>query len=293
MSATIRATSAEQISKDLHKWRSELSRFLDPDIYSTSFLISIFQRQRNVLNLTYWHAIILTHRPFVLSNLARFSQKGRDDVEQEVTRTEENLRECLDAAMNTVNTINEITENRQLFRAFWVCVRYHPSQTAILIRLQITAYFAFNATIMLYIYVIQQCPFPLETYSNYFSAATRCQSHIAAIAERGSLSERYCLVLEELRVEALRQMKHAHSFDHQEEPIIGFHDEGSDNSFPGQSISMEQSPVTPLDLTGFGQDLTMNFGGNIPGFSFPDYSGWGQFTSLLSSGLGNMDGLMY
>lgn len=119
MPPSTRAAAVEQISKDLHEWRLEMTRFLDVDIYSTLFLVSIFQRQRNVLNLTYWHAIILTHRPFILSNLSRLSRNS--GAGQDNTPTEENLTECLDAAMKTVNTISEITESRQLFRAFWVC----------------------------------------------------------------------------------------------------------------------------------------------------------------------------
>ncbi|CRG87099.1 Sugar transporter STL1 [Talaromyces islandicus] len=190
ISATRRMSAVEEISRDLRNWRAELARFLDVDKFSTSFLIPLFQRQRNVLNLTYWHAVILSHRPFVLGSLARLSQRNKGGVRYEDARTEDTLKECLDAAMNTVNTINEITENRQFYRAFWV-----------------TTYFGFNATIMLYIYVIQECASPSDVYSSYLSAATRCQAHISAIAEKGSLSERYCLVLEELRVEALRQTK--------------------------------------------------------------------------------------
>lgn len=289
MSASDRASAVEQISKDLYQWHSELSRFLDVDIYSTSFLISIFQRQRNVLNLTYWHAIILTHRPFVLSTLARLSQNGRDYAMQEDAQTGKNLKECIDAAMNTVNTISEITESRQLFRAFWVCLQWHVFQSAPLIEIQITAYFAFNATIMLYIHVIQQCASPSEFYVKYFSAASRCQSHIAAIAEKGSLSERYCLVLEELRVEAMRQMKHAHLNDTLTSSID---DQEAGNLFQCQFNSTGQSPAASFNLTEFGQDLAIDLDGNIPALQFPNYSGWEQFTSLLSSGLGNMDGFI-
>jgi hypothetical protein len=202
---------------------------------------------------------------------------------------EKNLKECIDAAMNTVNTISEITESRQLFRAFWVCLQWHVFQSAELIEVQITAYFAFNATIMLYIHVIQQCASPSEFYVKYFSAASRCQFHIAAIAEKGSLSERYCLVLEELRVEAMRQMKHAHPNDTLTSSIG---DREAGNLFQCQFNSTEQSPIASFDLTEFGQDLAIDLDGNIPALPFPNYSGWEQFTSLLSSGLGNMDGFI-
>jgi hypothetical protein len=98
-----------------------LARFLDADYFSTSFLIPIFQRQRNVLNLTYWHAVILTHRPAVLSNFAGYSQQSRGEGHED-PQTEESVQQCLMAAMNTVNTINDMTQNRQMFRAFWVRV---------------------------------------------------------------------------------------------------------------------------------------------------------------------------
>jgi len=109
----------QAISKELSNWRAELSRFLDADALSTSLLIPIFQRQRNVLNLTYWHAIILTHRPFLLSNFANLSQEGAS-AGNEHPQTEESIQQCLLAAMNIVNTIDDITQNRQMFRAFWV-----------------------------------------------------------------------------------------------------------------------------------------------------------------------------
>lgn len=86
-----------------------------------SFFIPIFQRQRNVLNLTYWHAMILTHRPYVLNNFARLSRRdGGNNLSNDDPKGS-SLEKCLDASMKTVNTINEITGSRQLFRAFWVC----------------------------------------------------------------------------------------------------------------------------------------------------------------------------
>ncbi|KAJ5171837.1 transcriptional regulatory protein GAL4 [Penicillium capsulatum] len=268
VSAAHRTAAVKEISKDLTDWRADLARFVDVDIYSTSFLISIFQRQRNVLNLTYWHAVILTHRPFVLGNFARLSQKARRHTGSQDTRVSQSLKECLDAAMKTVNTINEITESRQLFRAFWI-----------------TAYFSFNATIILYIYVIQECTSPPEVYRDYFEAATQCQSHISAIAEKGSLSERYCLVLEELRVEALRQTRSTYPLGLGVGDTDG-HTQG--NEFQTMSMPLDDSPATAIytDLTG---DALTDFNGTIPGFSSSDYSGWGQFTSMVSSGLGNMD----
>lgn len=89
----------------------------------------IFQRQRNVLNLTYWHAVILTHRQAVLDSFAQFSQRQQQQHQQqqqqqgeapEGARDQESVRLCLAAAMDTMNTIDEITQSRQMFHAFWV-----------------------------------------------------------------------------------------------------------------------------------------------------------------------------
>lgn len=151
---------------------------------------------------------------------------------------------------------------------------------------------------MLYIYVIQESASPREVYSSYLSAATRCQSHISAIAEKGSLSERYCLVLDELRVEALRQTTSTHQPQHQ--PVTGpavmtphsqSQPQPQETGIQPMSMPMyESSAPDSVGYMGLAQDPGIDLNGsNISGFSFSDSSGWDQFTSMVSSGLGNMD----
>ncbi|KAJ4258278.1 hypothetical protein NW762_008427 [Fusarium torreyae] len=264
ISASRRAEETQRISKDLADWRAEFSQFLDADYFSTSFLVPIVQRQRNVLNMTYWHAIILTHRQAVLNNFARISRQNRRGSENDAS-TQESVQNCLQAAMDTVGLIDEITENGQMFRAFWV-----------------TAYFAFTAAMVLYIYVIQKWASPPETYSEYFTAATRCQSHMSAMVEKGSLSERYCFLLEELRVEALRQINRLHPSTH---PFGGMEGQSQDNAFQSNVVPMD----TPSDRTSY-TDLMGENGMDFNGMSgVTDFSGWGQFASMISSGLGNLD----
>lgn len=101
-----------------------MARFLDVDQFSTSLQVPIFQRQRNVLNLTYWHAIILTYRPIVLSKITRSLHQARGASDVDDPETEESVQQCLRAAMNTVNTVDNMTQKHQLFRAFWVW--WHP-----------------------------------------------------------------------------------------------------------------------------------------------------------------------
>jgi len=121
ISSSRRATLIQKLSKDLTNWRNELVQFLDNDYINSSLLLPIYQRQRNVLNLAHWHALILVYRPLLLNNFARQSQHGgRVNVGEEELQTEDGVQHCLAAAMSTVNTINEIAQRHQLFRAFWV-----------------------------------------------------------------------------------------------------------------------------------------------------------------------------
>jgi hypothetical protein len=94
-----------QIANDLTNWRGDLARFLDADLFGISQLILIFQRQRNVLNLTY--------RSFVLHS-GDVSTAGRtvDETADGI------LQKCKSADMNIANTIREIVESWQLTSTF-------------------------------------------------------------------------------------------------------------------------------------------------------------------------------
>ncbi|KAI0530373.1 transcriptional regulatory protein GAL4 [Xylaria digitata] len=264
-----RTVLTERISKDLSDWRVEFSRFLDAD-FNIPLLPPIYPRQRNVLNLTYWHAIILAYRPIVLSNFTRFlhnrnsTRRGANDDAE----AEESMQQCVHAALSTVRTVDEMVRNSQMFRAFWI-----------------TTYFAFMATTMLYIYVIHKSASPPDVYSSCFSAASRCQSHLSAIAEKGSLSERYCLVLEELRVEVLRHTRQAYQPAPRPEGL-GHH--SPPDNLQATSIPLEQSPYSVASFPGLPVETPIDFNG-MQSSAFSDCSGWGQFASMVSSGMGNLD----
>ncbi|KAL4918444.1 hypothetical protein BDW62DRAFT_200824 [Aspergillus aurantiobrunneus] len=121
MSITERFSLTAHYMNQLKAWRMELAEFLDQPSPKAAPLILISQRQRNILNLAYWHMF--------------------------------------------------------------------------------TWYFAFSAAVMLYVYTIQHSKEPREVYGSYFTAAERCQQQILNAADTGSLTARYCLVLEELRIE--------------------------------------------------------------------------------------------
>jgi len=120
-SLPVRVNLSMQYSEDLLNWRRGLLRFLDADGIDTSLLIPLFQRQRNVLNLAYYHALILVHRPFLLSNFASLnSRSARFRGGPGTPDMDKNVGECLDAAMHIVAIVNELTEGQQIYRAFWV-----------------------------------------------------------------------------------------------------------------------------------------------------------------------------
>lgn len=133
-------------------------------------------------------------------------------------------------------------------------------------------------------YVIQKRSFPPEVYAHYFSAATRCQSHIWTIAEKGSLSERYCLVLEELRIEALRGTGSAESLTTLGSVVPTSQHHGPHNATVPMGGSLDELDYmnvmdhTALDLN----SMTV----------LSDSAGWDQFASMISSGLGNLDSFL-
>lgn len=113
-----------EISKNLEDWRSDLAFFLDTENLNASLFLPIVQRQRNVLNLTYWHAVILTHRPFLLimtKGNSRTEHSADESFPNEQGQAEQSIQQCLKSAMNTVKIINQMTQSRQMYRAFWVC----------------------------------------------------------------------------------------------------------------------------------------------------------------------------
>lgn len=137
---------------------------------------------------------------------------------------------------------------------------------------------------VLYIYVIQKWASPPQTYMEYFTAATRCQSHMSTMVEKGSLSERYCFLLEELRIEAVRQINRMHPSANTFGDLEGHSHE---NGFQSSIIPMD----TPSDKTSY-TDLMGESGVDYNGMPGVDFSGWGQFASMISSGLGNLDAFL-
>lgn len=134
--------------------------------------------------------------------------------------------------------------------------------------------------------MIQKQGSPPEVYSSYFSAAIRCQSHISVMAEKGSLPERYVLVLEELRVEAVRQ---ARRMNPSTTAVAGLDSFLQENGFEDiASMPLDNTPSTVASHPDLLGEAALDFNG-MPSSAFSAAEGWGQFVSMVSSGLGNFD----
>ncbi|PQE30831.1 fungal specific transcription factor domain-containing protein [Rutstroemia sp. NJR-2017a WRK4] len=251
-SSKLRVTLTAKHSMALKDWRAGLSRFLDADGIDTSLMIPLFQRQRNVLNLAYWHAQILVYRPFLLSD---FASLYRDDHRNRrlsfTSTTDNNITACLDAAMKITSIVNDLTESGQMYQAFWF-----------------THYFAFCAVVVLYVYTIQRKHCLREEQTKYFEAAILCHSQISTRAKKESLAQRYSVVLDELKHEAVRintPIAHIESTEINEEL-------GNDSMRamdPAQMSSNLVAGQTGLDL-------------NSP-LEVPNFTSWGDFDSLMSA----------
>ncbi|KAF9884779.1 hypothetical protein FE257_001269 [Aspergillus nanangensis] len=274
MTMTERIDHTATYMKQLKAWRMEMASFLDQTISNAAPLVLIFQRQKNVLNLAYWHTVILTNRPLLLTNFARLTNSTRtrqpgDDERR--AHIDESISECLHAALEIVGIVDMMTKAKQLLRAFWF-----------------TPYFAFSASVILYVYTIQHSKEPEEVYRPYLAAAERCQQQIMNVAEEGSLTSRYCVVLEELRAEAVRQIAPAEAFEERPAQPSSTMEIRTGNVEPFAS-NMRDLPggfsITSPDLAAMGQlnDLHVS-----PGDSLEDLTGWGQFDSMVVSGFNSV-----
>lgn len=286
---------SSKYTADLQTWRSALSPALllsgDAGGIDSHLLIPIYQRQRSVLNLAYHHAMLLIHRPFLLRDFASLthmpthptwcSTSGSGPID-----TSANVSACLEAAMNIVRVVDDVFTSSNLFRSFWF-----------------TQYYAFCAVVVLYIYRIQQHMVTPGKCEGYFSAGMKCQRQLESVSESDCLARRYCLVLEELRVEALRQTSRL------SEPAVtpvnpatdtpsantasaGLHDSLLPDTTPQTDGASPSGLATFYSANSLPTPESAVFSTNfIPNSSImSDLTSWGQFDSLVTAGIGMFDG---
>lgn len=200
--------SAERWTAELKAWKESLPAFLEPTKVDPSILVPIFQRQSTVLRLAYAHALTLANRPSLLNNFGDLSR--RQGLPQK--ETEGSLRECIDAAILVVDTVNGFIEEGKMCKAFWF-----------------THYISFCAIATLYVYTVQQSIPPDQgnneqdgthstsigrskgapshsLHTQYFEAAEKCQRSIAQTTAKTSPFRRYNIILDELKSEVVQRL---------------------------------------------------------------------------------------
>lgn len=120
---------AAKFTKDISAWRNSISYLVDTDGLDSSLFQPIFLRQRDVLNLACWHAQILVCRPFLLNNFASLTNLGttRSSSKQSTESTNEHIQLCLEAAMNIVGKINDLSAGGRLYNTLWVRLEHDTS----------------------------------------------------------------------------------------------------------------------------------------------------------------------
>ncbi|KAI9035725.1 uncharacterized protein KD926_002946 [Aspergillus affinis] len=295
-------SAAAKYGAELSQWRKKLSAFLD--LPSIDMLITLYQRQYNVLNLAFSHAQILLYRPFVLKNFAVLASATSKKNEQLHGTINENVQSCLNAAMKIVGIVRDLCEHGKMYHAFWF-----------------THYYAFSAIVVLYVHVIQNRSqaVNIQGDSLYFQAGEQAQKDLATCGSTSSFAQRYVMVLEELRKEAQESIrrKHHRGMEHystdqprlvvteiamaetgrQRDPDeqVEYHnsgDNGIKNGVPQISGSMTDPQTNaldpsgiPLESQGWMDDLMED---TSPASYIADLTSWGEFDSLALTGLGEL-----
>lgn len=168
-----RLAAANRLSCELHEWRASLPPHLGTVKPST--LIPSFRRQAIALQLAYFHALIHTNRPFLLSDT-----------------TSEGVSECMSSTKASLELINRMAGDNTLLHSFWW-----------------TQYVIFCALAVVYVGEIQRATrstYVIDDVSSgqIFDLAEKCRSHLEQASAGLSPNQRYSVILDELRSEALR-----------------------------------------------------------------------------------------
>jgi len=238
---------AERRTAELKDWKESLPPFLEPEKVDPSMLIPIFQRQSTVLRLAYAHALILANRQSLLTNFADLS-RPESLLPKELQGS---IKECINAAMLVVDTVNEFIDQGRMRRAFWF-----------------THYISFCAIATLYIYTIQKDLHPDQQNAasgageyglkfQHFEAADRCQKNIFETTISTSPFRRYNIILDELKREILLRSS---KINHPKAPA----GPGGNGQTMGQSSLLDTSGGTGTRTSNHIGELSQDYVANPP-----------------------------
>jgi hypothetical protein len=173
-----RLAASHRLGAELRKWRASLPPLLGA--VNPNSLIPSYRRQATALKLSYCHAVMLAHRPFLLKNAVRNNEDLR-------ALAKESLAECISAAQSVLEAVDRMAQDGRLFHAFWW-----------------THYVCFCALVIVYVWAVQESnnDSTLNERRKILDHAERCLGHLAQATASNSPSRKYSIILQELRAEA-------------------------------------------------------------------------------------------
>ncbi|KAH7413709.1 fungal-specific transcription factor domain-containing protein [Phaeosphaeria sp. MPI-PUGE-AT-0046c] len=178
----VRLAASHRLGAELRSWRAGLPPLLG--VVNPRSLIPSFRRQATALKLSYCHAVMLAHRPFLLKN----NFQSNEDPQ---ALAEASVAECIAAAQTVLEVVDSMAQDGRLFHAFWW-----------------THYVCFCALVIVYVWTIQESnsQSSLSTERRQLlDMAERCLVHLAEATASNSPSRKYSIILQELRTEAKRR----------------------------------------------------------------------------------------
>lgn len=236
----------KELGKEVQAWRQNLPAFLDPDKVDSRLLIPLFQRQSNLLTLAAGHVEILLYRPCLFND---YQKKLAGYAEE----AEVNVQRCIAAAMSMVTVIDRMVESHQLYAASWF-----------------SHYQAFCAVVVLYNFTLRSKLKESSTWLKYFQAAEKCQGLIGTVASPDSLAQRFCVIMEEFRLEVVRQLQ-------QDSPSPDVARLEGARSNVGQSLIILDEQRTEADASSWLGDSSQ-----VDPLQFLELPNWEQLDTLVS-----------
>ncbi|KAE8315071.1 fungal-specific transcription factor domain-containing protein [Aspergillus transmontanensis] len=292
-SLTVQASAAAKYGAEMARWRKELTDFLDlPNV--------------NIMK-------ILLYRPFLLKGFTLLTKQPSRRNDKLQGTIDQNIKCCLEAAMKVVSIVHDLSAAGRMYRAFWV--------------MQFTHYYAFSAVVVLYVHYIRSRSRQSTTDLDlaYYMAGKQGQDDLASCGSQSSFSQRYVMVLEELRKEAHKATIRGNqeSIDQQptNRPDPGATESGTSRPeeldqlrimadsqrtgvYPAAGDRLDDIPgsaqvsyrgVQPVGSFQFPSGPQESEVGSLQGISpesyIADLASWGEFDSLAATGLGDFGNL--
>lgn len=154
----------------------------------------------------------------------------------------------------------------------------------------------FCAIVILYVYVIQKRSTPERDLLHYLQMGEEAQDELAKCGTQASFPQRYVVVLEELRKEAIRLTGQSSVITRNGDGLQESH-RGTDKADLDTILPHETALGTGTYNDAFGNELgesnsadwITNFAQDpSPASYLADMTGWGEFDSLVLTGLGEL-----